>query len=245
MATWMSQTDDPNSAQAHSFRNVQLAEAHRPVHPSRLDFIVSCAAGKRVLDIGCVNHRTNAFSDADWLHGKIAKAAGYCLGVDVQQEGVKRLQAEGYNVKLCDITSQPVGEKFDLMICGEVIEHLGNPGQLFCAAKDCLIKGGTFVLTTPNPYYLNRAVQNLKGRCYDSVDHVSLLFPSGMAEFADRAGFKLKSYFGVEVAAHPRTLLGKAAFLFRKPLELFLAPEAFCETMVYVLALCPDNGPPI
>ena len=37
-------------------------------------------------------------------------------------------------MRLCDISREKIDEKFDVMIIGEVIEHLTNPGSLFEAS---------------------------------------------------------------------------------------------------------------
>ncbi|MGC8541419.1 MAG: methyltransferase domain-containing protein [Phycisphaerae bacterium] len=191
--------------------------------------------------MGCVNHTSDAYQDPTWLHGQIVKAASYCLGVDVLEEGVAHLRAAGFNVLRCDITTEKINEKFDLMICGEVIEHIEHIGSIFITANASLSVGGRLLITTPNPYYLNRAWSNLRGRCYDSVDHVSLLSPSGMAELGDRHGLTLVSYRGVLVA-DARTLMGRSALRCRSLLGIVFSPEAFCETMIYEFEISGSPG---
>ena len=100
MASWQNLTSDPNSQPAHRYRDAQLAKAHRDPVDDRNPMLVDLARGKRVLDVGCVNHTTDAYQDPAWLHGQIVKAASYCLGVDVLEEGVAHLRAAGFNAFL-------------------------------------------------------------------------------------------------------------------------------------------------
>jgi hypothetical protein len=89
------------------------------------------------------------------------------------------------------------------------------------------------VLTTPNPYYLGRIRDFLLGRSRDSVDHVSLWVPGGIAEMAEREGLRLSRYRGVSLSK-ARTTLGKAAFRFRPLLCCLPAGEdLLCSTLIF------------
>src|SRR5205085_414167 len=101
--------------------------------------------------------------EEDWLHGAIAKTAGSCLGVDVLSDEVTKLKERGFNVICRDVTAQPLEDRFEVMVCGELIEHLGNPGGLFKAAAIMLAPGGRMVLTTPNPLFKGRLEDNVEG----------------------------------------------------------------------------------
>lgn len=234
MPRWHDLSPEPNSPEAKRFRLDTLARAHAGPVADRLDFLAGLARGKRVLDVGVVQHDAAYLSKDEWLHRRIVESAAYTLGVDILPEGITQLQQAGYNVRLCNILEEDVGERFDLMIVGEVIEHLGHPAALFQAAKRILSPGGEMVLTTPNPYYWKR-IRNyvgLKRGRTDSVDHVTLLFPSGIAELAEREGLSLKQYRGVE-AFGGRGRRGRTSVKRLLTAGLF-HPEFFCETMLYV-----------
>ncbi len=132
-----------------------------------------------------------------WLHRHVVEVAKACTGVDVLPEGVAELRERGYDVLLHDVTESPLEDRFEVIVAGEIVEHLGSPQALFDAAAEMLDSGGVFVVTTPNPYMLHRAWKYLRGRFPDSVDHAVLLGPSNMAELGDRAGLELVSWRGV------------------------------------------------
>ena len=143
---WTEISINPNLPEVLRFRSSQLNEARgRPV-PERIEFFSDAARNRRVLDVGVVNHMAETSQDPAWLHGRLVEVAAYCRGVDILEDETRKLREKGYNVTQCDITSDPeaVDELFDVVVCGELIEHLGNPGGLFSAAVRLLAPGGNF-----------------------------------------------------------------------------------------------------
>jgi len=49
--------------------------------------------------------------------------------VDIDDEGIKILREEGYHVRTDNVMTMNLEEQFDVIIAGEIIEHLDNPGQ--------------------------------------------------------------------------------------------------------------------
>jgi 2-polyprenyl-3-methyl-5-hydroxy-6-metoxy-1,4-benzoquinol methylase len=101
----------------------------------RSAFIGPLARGKRVLDIGCVNHTLSTHQMRYWLHGILREQAAYLVGLDCEKEQVEQLRKEGYNVVCADATDFNLGQQFDLVFAGEIIEHLTCPGKLLACAK--------------------------------------------------------------------------------------------------------------
>ncbi len=232
MKRWTDVSDNPNSGQARALRTATLRAARRWPVPNRLRYLMQLVAGKNVLDVGVVEHFSSARQRAFWLHGHLAKAAASCLGVDVLAEGIETLRQEGWNVLAADITKIDLGQRFDLIVAGELIEHLGDPQGLFRTAFTHLQSGGRLVITTPNPYFLGNVLRHIRGRGKDSVDHATLLFPAGVAEMAEREGLTLDCFRG---ALFGEERWGRrAAFRLAGPMRLLgLVPEAFCPIIIY------------
>jgi SAM-dependent methyltransferase len=231
---WSAISPNPNLPELLDFRASTLDKARCEPVRDRVEYLCGMARGKRVLDIGVVNHMASTAEDPDWLHGRVTAVADYCFGIDVVADGIRSLRERGFNVAVCDITSkdvQSIAESFDLIICGELIEHLGNPSALFEAARRLLLPGGRLVLTTPNPFYLGRLLRHLFNASRENVDHVTMLFPSGIAEFADRAGLGLRKYRGV----YPQALTVKRKLLlpFKWIVRGTMNDEAACESLIY------------
>ena len=233
MAHWTDLTKDPNSPHALEARRQVIEAARRPPVPDRVEYLVSLARGKRVLDVGVVDHFAEARHKPTFLHAQIANAAGACLGVDIVADGVQQLQASGYNVRVADITSDSIEGEYDVIICGELIEHLGNPAGLFRNAHRLLVPGGRLVMTTPNPYQFAWARRYLRGIYVDSVDHVTLFHAGSIAELAEREGLVLSSYCGIYGDPQPKSLRARAALWIRPLLRIYLPIETFCERIIY------------
>src|SRR3972149_3893096 len=134
--------------------------------------------------------RTGRAGGGQSLHRHLARAAAESPGVDVLQDGIEALRRAGFNVRVCDITRELIDGAFDVIVAGEIIEHLGHTEALFQLARRNLAPSGRLVVTTPNSYYLGRIRDALMGRSRDNADHVSLWWSSGIAEMAERNGLR-------------------------------------------------------
>lgn len=235
---WSDLATDPTDPIVMHHRRRLLHAAYQTPVSDRVDYLRELATGRIVLDIGVVDH--NLTNERRWLHGELAAVAKTCLGVDILADEIEVLRARGYNVKAIDITTESIGEQFDLVICGEVIEHVGNPGMLFAAARELLRSTGRFVVTTPNPYALRMIYHHFRDRPYQNVDHVTLISPWCVVELAERAGLFLDTYRGVLYGPAD----GKAGYLRHSLLRKLLRvpSEAACETLIYEMTLTGRAG---
>ncbi len=120
----------------------------------RWDAIQALVEGREVLDLGCVDHEAKQEEGKDWLHRKIRSCAKQTLGVDYVPEEVKRLREKGYEVVQGNVETLDLKRKFDVVVAGNIIEHLSNPGLFLETVKRHLKEHGVFVLTTDNCYGL-------------------------------------------------------------------------------------------
>lgn len=194
-ARWNELSSDPRAPVVLERRAQVLAAAWRPRVADRTRFITNRALGKRVLDIGCVAHDEARMASDDWLHRHIANAASDCLGVDVLAEGVDAMIAAGFDAVVVDLTlnanalaGQPL---FQLIVAGELIEHVANLNMLFEVAAKYLTADGELIITTPNPYAPSRVRAGRRGAIWENADHIMYAFPSGIAELAERHGLLL------------------------------------------------------
>jgi len=120
----------------------------------RWDVIETLVKGKEVLDLGCVDHEADREEGKDWLHRKIRQVAKSALGVDYADEEVKRLKEKGYVVVQGNVETLDLRQQFDVVVAGNIIEHLSNPGLFLETVKRHMKKEGIFILTTDNCYGL-------------------------------------------------------------------------------------------
>jgi 2-polyprenyl-3-methyl-5-hydroxy-6-metoxy-1,4-benzoquinol methylase len=195
---WRDISDDPNAREVLAFRNGQLASAWRAPVRSRFEVIGPLVDGVRVLDVGCVDHLGEALRD-DSLHGLIRSQAATLVSVDIDEAGIQALQQMGEVAIAADLDTRAgidavvATGPFEVIVAGELIEHLTRQASLFDLAAASLAPGGRLVITTPNPFALHRTRSGWRRASWENVDHLAWAFPSGVVELASRSGLVLEA----------------------------------------------------
>jgi hypothetical protein len=146
----------------------------------RAEFILSHVTGKRVLEFGASGP----------MHEAIVKAAALCVGVDREDApGVIGFDLDDVARDLPDTTFNEVGgSSLDIIVCGEVLEHLSNPGWFLTRLKR-QFAGVPVIITVPNAF-AEAGKQWLK-KGYENVnkDHVAWYSPKTLSVLLERAGY--------------------------------------------------------
>lgn len=194
---WTTVSDDPNNREAKAAVRRWLKSAQR-VHTDNdlIGHVERLVAGRRVLDIGVVSHSARYFDQPDWRHGRIHQAASYCVGIDILEPLVAELNQRGFNVRCVDATSEAdLGERFDVVFIGDVVEHVDNAVLLLRFAARHLAPGGRLYVTTPNPFSRKFFRQFKRdGVMVVNLDHIAWITPTLAMELARRAGIALEAY---------------------------------------------------
>lgn len=235
--TWQQYSDDPNSkvAKQHVVKSILKARNKKGIY-DRIQFLAEQVKGKDVVDIGVVEHTTAANLESNWLHGHLAKNAKSITGVDVLPEGVEALQKRGYNVLLHNLIDHPLERKFEVAVCGDVLEHIDNPGKFLKNINESLLPDGKVLVTLPNPWYVAYPLKSALAWSHyeESADHVCWHDSNTLVELFGRHGFELESFRGVIVSK----VSGWKAGLLKLAIPLILATglikhEFFSKTIVY------------
>jgi hypothetical protein len=137
----------------------------------RMDFIKAECRGKKVLHLGCTNYpyTKESLENNILAHLEIEKVAKELYGFDFDQKGIDiLLEAGGKNLFLADLEKLeevPLEETFDVIIAGEMIEHLSNPGLFLKGIQKFMNARTNLVITTINAYSAMRfMIYGLRGR---------------------------------------------------------------------------------
>lgn len=162
----------------------------RPV--KKVEFICNACKGKMVLDLGCVRHSADfALADPEWLHKKIKAVARNIVGVDYLPQEVKKLNAAGYDIIYGDVTKPiELESAFDVIVAGDLIEHLTNFEAFFENCTRLLKPDGMLILSTPNPFYSGEFhYVAFKGDYLINPEHTCWIDPQALLQLMSRFDF--------------------------------------------------------
>ncbi len=129
---------------------------------NRIDFLTSFCKNKSVLHIGCADspYTEESIISGRWLHSTITKVSKQCLGVDLDGSAIKTIRDKYQIDNIIQGNAESLSElsigQYDVVLAGEIIEHLNNPGLFLGSAKDVLKPDGKLVITTTNAFCLRR-----------------------------------------------------------------------------------------
>lgn len=119
--------------------------------------IQEVGSNKKILEVGC----------NDGYMGEILlKENNDVYGIDIVKKKLELASKRGLKVKECDIEKKPFpypSDYFDIVILGDVIEHIFDTDGLLEKCKRVLKKGGKLIITTPNVASLARRIMLLLG----------------------------------------------------------------------------------
>lgn len=167
--------------------------------------------GRRVLDLGC-------------RYGALTReyaAGNEVVGVDVDREALAEAAKLGIETRLTDV-DEPLpfeNRSFDVVVAGELLEHVRDPARLIEEARRVLVPGGTFVGSVPNVFRLKNRLRFLLGSQPDNdPTHLHLFSPADvdalLAHFEQR---EVHFVAGRLTRLHPRLFANVIVFAGRKP----------------------------
>ncbi len=187
----------------------------------RRDIIELIPSGKnKILEIGC----GKGFS---LLEMKKTGKAEYTVGVDIiDSDEAKRNMDEFYNVNI-ENYNLPFNDYFDIIVCGDVLEHLVDPWRTVKKLKTYLKTNGLLIASIPNIREIRvLATIFLKGsfEYHDSgildKTHLRFFCKKDMIKLFKNANFKIeKIHYNLYLKGD---LLNKLSFGF---LEEFLVSQ--------------------
>jgi len=159
------------------------------VHLDRTAYLITQVKNKSVLHIGCADYpltEERLLTDS-LLHKNIQKSASSVFGIDNSEKGTDILIKKGFdNVTLMDAENVDLEMKFDIILAGDVLEHMNNPGMLLQKVSELLNPFGTLIIGVPNAYSFNVFRYVLRDFEPTHKDHCYFFSPKTLTELCSR-----------------------------------------------------------
>lgn len=176
----------------------------------RVEFIKQVCAGKKVLHLGCTDHpfTQRAIENKMLLHFELEKEAKELYGFDYDLEGIDVLtKAGGKNLFRADLEKLDeveLDETFDVIIAGEIIEHLSNPGLFLKGIKRFMHQETSLIISTINAYSALRFfMYGLRGRGGANepvhLDHVAYYSYSTLRLIINRENLIVNKFYFYDI----------------------------------------------
>lgn len=180
--------------QSINYDTLERIVVDKPV--DRIGYIEELCKNKFVLDLGCYDETAIGKMGTEyWLHGRVARVARLVVGLDssdiIPEDGIYTMYGSKiYKGNAFNIPRNLISDnKYDVIVAGELIEHLENPLMFLVTLKETF-KGKRLLLTTPNAVCLANSLMGIIGREAQHKDHLANFSYKILNTLCIRAGFK-------------------------------------------------------
>ena len=181
----------------------------------RVDFIKEICRGRKVLHLGCTNYpyTGDAIANEMLLHFELEKTASEVVGFDLDPRGLEILRSKGssnlFVADLEQLEKVSVEDTFDVIIGGEMIEHLSNPGSFMKGIRRFMRADTKLVITTVNAYCAMRfLIYGIRGKGGRNEpvhpDHVSYYSYKTLNLLLERHGLAMNEFYFYDIGNEHR-----------------------------------------
>ncbi len=200
------------------------------MYVAKEDFILRAASGRSVLHLGCVGftdvapHERAKFAKQS-LHWRLTQTSE-TVGIDYSLAVIDEYRKLGVftNIVPGDVErldELPMTRTFDVVIAGDIIEHLSNPGLMLDGIKRFCSSHTLVIITTPNAFGAPNFLRYSTGRFREGAEHVMSFNEQNLVTLLHRHGYSLSE---LHTCYQPRSMDKHFTGFFtagRKVLELF------------------------
>lgn len=169
---------------------------------NRIDFIFDFCAGKKVLHIGFVDHpfTEERIRNGNLLHLQLKEVTHSLVGFDNETEAIQKYVSmtgdeNVINGDLLEMSKADLGQwEFDIVLLGEVLEHLRNPSLAIERLYQNLPPDTIFLVTVPNYTSLDAIAGSLHQKESVHPDHYCYFSPYTLLRLFPRQKFELLQF---------------------------------------------------
>lgn len=162
-----------------AYRRRYMHAIPRATVVDRVGFILERCKDKIVLNLGCASHHD--------IHTSIKMLSKVAVGVDKVEPADIIIDFDRMYALEPFITPKP-----EIIICGELLEHLSNPGKFLDSLRPFSVP---VIITVPNAFSnaaTHWAVKNIENV---NDDHIAWFSYRTMKTLVSRSGFEIKEFY--------------------------------------------------
>jgi len=161
-------------------------------HRAHTKLLNAVGSGKRVLDVGC---------SSGYLSEPLQQRGNTLVGIELDADAARAAERWCEQVLVGDVERMELPLEpgsFDVVLCGDVIEHLRDPGAALARLRPLLVPGGRLVVSTPNIANWAMRLSLLGGRWrytdrgFLDRTHTHLFTRSTLVETIEGAGYRVE-----------------------------------------------------
>lgn len=142
--------------------------------------------GKKVLDLGC----------RDGTLTKHYVNGNQVTGVDIDKKLLAKANKLGIKTQHLDLYDNwKLRQKFDVVVAGEVLEHLYHPKKIIAKVAQVLKSDGTFIVSVPNAYIISARIRfalGLEIHAHYDPTHINLFSQNKLQQQLDEYFYQVK-----------------------------------------------------
>lgn len=167
----------------------------------RVKYLQDICRNKTVLHLGATAApvTVSAVKSGRLFHLKLNEVSSSVVGLDISSEMIEwlSLNCQINNIRYGNIEKPEdyPQEDFDVILAGEIFEHLSNPGKALDAIRDVIQPGTKLIITVPNAYSLKGFIRAVGGYELIHPDHTLHHSPYTLKSLLERHGFTIENYF--------------------------------------------------
>jgi len=164
-------------------------------YTSHAKMLAMCGENRRIIDFGC------------WtgvMSRELKKSGCYVIGIELDPDAAREARSVCDRVIEADLDDLDLGEalggeKFDVGLFGDIVEHLKNPQKVLVQMREALSPGGFIVVSVPNIAHISIRLQLLMGE-FDYVDrgildatHLKFFTRKSIIDLLESCGYLVES----------------------------------------------------
>lgn len=176
-------------------------QLNNTIFVDRVSYLQEICRNKKVLHLGATDapETINAVKNNRLLHLKIKEVSKSLVGLDISAEMIEWLSKNQQINNICygniENPEDYPQEDFDVVIAGEIFEHLSNQGKALDAIKANIKSTTKLIITVPNAYSLKGFIRAVGKHELIHPEHTLHHSPHTLKSLLERHGFIIESNF--------------------------------------------------